>query len=217
MYQPPHFVETRAEVLHGLIRAHPLGLLISTGLEGPVADAVPFLLDETVGLHGRLKAHVARANPHWRSLADNPDQTVLVVFQGADAYITPSWYAAKREHGKVVPTWNYAMVQVRGRVTVRDDADWLAAQIDTLTRSHEAERAHPWAVADAPEPFVAAQMRAIVGLEIDITEIAGKWKVSQNRPVPDRVGVAEGLEADGNDDNPMAGLVRSFGNVPPKG
>ena len=189
MYEPPHFVETRPEILHGLIRAHPLGLLVSIGPDGPVADLVPFLLDDD---GGRLRAHVARPNPHWRLLAERPDTKVLVVFQGPDAYITPSWYETKRETGKVVPTWNYAMVQVRGVATVRDHGDWIGKQIQDLTEAHEAERAHPWGIADAPESFIKAQMRGIVGIEIAITGMSGKWKVSQNRPVADQAASPRG-------------------------
>src|SRR4051812_6947000 len=195
MYQPPHHVETDLGVLHALIRAHPLGLLISAGPEGPVANPLPFLVDQGVGQNGRLRAHLARANPQWRLIADNPDATVLVVFQGADSYITPSWYETKRETGKVVPTWNYAIVQARGRARIVEDAAWLAGQIGELTASQEGRRAEPWQVSDAPEAFIVSQMKGIVGLEIEIAGISGKWKVSQNRPVADRVGVAEGLES----------------------
>ncbi|MEJ6783221.1 FMN-binding negative transcriptional regulator [Aminobacter sp. Piv2-1] len=213
MYQPPHFKETRLDVLHALIRAHPLGLLICNGADGPVANPLPFLLDAEPAPHGRLRAHLSRANPQWRMLADNPD--ALVVFQGADSYVTPSWYETKRETGKVVPTWNYAIVQVRGRVRVMDDKDWLAGQIAELTATHEGGRAEPWQVSDAPDAYVAAQIKGIVGLEIDIASIEGKWKVSQNRPVADRVGVAEGLEAGRPSPQgaEMAQLVRRFGGL----
>ncbi|MER8882233.1 FMN-binding negative transcriptional regulator [Mesorhizobium sp. M0816] len=213
MYQPPHFQETRQDVLHGLIRAHPLGLLVSNGVEGPVANAIPFLLDTDVPQNGRLRAHLAKANPQWRLLADNPLARVLVVFQGADAYVTPSWYETKRETGKVVPTWNYAIVQVRGIVTVIEDQDWLAEQISDLTMSQEGSRSAPWAVTDAPAPFIQSQIKGIVGLEIEITEISGKWKVSQNRPAADRVGVAEGLESETADSADMVRLVRSYGGL----
>ncbi|MER8608439.1 FMN-binding negative transcriptional regulator [Mesorhizobium sp. M1233] len=213
MYQPPHFQETRQDVLHGLIRAHPLGLLVSNGVEGPVANAIPFLLDADVPPNGRLRAHLAKANPQWRLLADNPLARVLVVFQGADAYVTPSWYETKRETGKVVPTWNYALVQVRGIVTVIEDQDWLAEQISDLTMSQEGSRSAPWAVTDAPAPFIQSQIKGIVGLEIEITEISGKWKVSQNRPAADRVGVAEGLESETADSADMVRLVRSYGGL----
>ncbi|WP_376704647.1 FMN-binding negative transcriptional regulator [Mesorhizobium sp. ISC25] len=213
MYQPPHFQETRPDVLHGLIRAHPLGLLVSNGAEGPVANAIPFLLDADVPPNGRLRAHLAKANPQWRLLADNPLAPVLVVFQGADAYVTPSWYETKRETGKVVPTWNYAIVQVRGIVTVIEDQDWLAEQISDLTMSQEDSRSAPWAVTDAPAPFIQSQIKGIVGLEIAITEISGKWKVSQNRPTADRVGVAEGLESETANSADMVQLVRSYGGL----
>jgi transcriptional regulator len=212
MYQPPHFVETRPDVLHALIRAHPLGLLVSNGMDGPIANPLPFLLDADVGPHGRLRAHLAKANPQWRSISENTEMPVLVVFQGTDSYVTPSWYETKRETGKVVPTWNYAVVQVRGRARIVDDKEWLAGQIAELTATHEAPRAEPWQVTDAPAPFIEAQIKGIIGLEIDITEISGKWKVSQNRPVADRVGVANGLEAGGSADE-MAHLVRQFGNL----
>ncbi|MEO9339100.1 FMN-binding negative transcriptional regulator [Mesorhizobium sp. SB112] len=215
MYQPPHFVETRLDVLHSLIRTHPLGLLVSNGQEGPVANPLPFLLDSDVLPNGRLRAHLAKANPQWRMLADDPEIPVLVVFQGADTYVTPSWYETKRETGKVVPTWNYAIVQVRGRARVIDDKDWLRAQIAELTESHETKRSEPWQVSDAPEAFIQAQIKGIVGLEIDISSIEGKWKVSQNRPVADRAGVAEGLqtgtESDGTTE--MAHLVRQYGGL----
>lgn len=216
MYQPPHFQETRRDILDGLIRAHPLGLLISNGAEGPIANAIPFLLDADVPPNGRLRAHLARANPQWRLLADNPASPVLIVFQGTDAYVTPSWYETKRETGKVVPTWNYAIVQVRGTVTVIEDRDWLARQIADLTASQEGGREAPWAVTDAPPAFIQSQIKGIVGLEIDITDISGKWKVSQNRPSADRVGVAEGLEGEGPHAGDMARMVRSWGGLDSK-
>lgn len=215
MYQPPHFIETRLDVLHALIRAHPLGLLISNGTEdGIMANPVPFLLDAGFAPHGRLRAHMAKANGQWRQIAETPDAQVLVVFQGVDTYVTPSWYETKRETGKVVPTWNYAMVQVRGRARVIDHASWLAGQVSALTATHEAERSMPWAVTDAPETYVQAQLKGIIGLEIEIAEISGKWKVSQNRPVADRVGVAGGLDAeDETSAAEMAGLVRQYGGL----
>jgi transcriptional regulator len=215
MYEPPHFREDRLDELHALIRAHPLGLLISNGPDGPIANQLPFLIDAHVEPKGRLRAHLARANAHWAELAANPQGKVLVVFQGADSYVTPSWYATKQETGKVVPTWNYVMVQVRGTARVIEDAAWLRQQIAELTGIHESNRDKPWAVTDAPERFVEAQVKGIVGIEIDIAEIHGKWKVSQNRPVADRRGVAEGLDAapaaSSNDE--MADLVRRYGGL----
>lgn len=213
MYQPPLFRETRPEVLHELVRAHPLGLLVSVGSDGPVADLMPFLLDTEAGAHGRLLAHMARANPQWRIISDNPGKPVLVVFQGVNTYVTPSWYETKRETGKVVPTWNYAIVQIRGTARILDDHDWLAWQINKLTDTHEGKRQHPWRVSDAPEPFVDAQIKGIIGLEITIESIEGKWKVSQNRPAADQKGVIEGLEAspDTAGAAEMSELVRRFG------
>jgi transcriptional regulator len=214
MYQPPLFREERADVLHALIRNHPLGMLISLGPDGEAeANVVPMLLDETRGDKGILKAHVARANGQWKMLQQNG--RVLVVFQGPDTYITPSWYETKRETGKVVPTWNYAMVQVRGQASVHEDREWLAVQIRQLTRSQEGARKEPWAVDDAPEAFIDSQIKGIVGIEIEITSIEGKWKVSQNRPVEDRLGVVNGLETENaTPDAPaMASLVKAYGGL----
>ncbi len=194
MYQPPHFQEEGRAVLAALVRAHPLGLLVTAGPGGLIANPVPFLL-YTEGEQGVLRAHLARANPQWRELEAVED--CLVVFQGPEAYVTPSWYATKRETGRVVPTWNYATVQARGRPRAISDAGWLRRQVDDLTAAREGGRPEPWAVSDAPEPFVAAQLRAIVGVEIVLTEVAGKWKMSQNRAAEDRAGVARGLAAEG--------------------
>ncbi|MGD9913731.1 MAG: FMN-binding negative transcriptional regulator [Rhizobiaceae bacterium] len=212
MYEPPHHKESRQDVLHDFIVKHPLGLLISSGPEGPYADLVPFLLDRDFGAHGRLRAHIARANPQVKRLAEA--QRVLVVFQGADSYVTPSWYETKRETGKVVPTWNYVVVQAGGMVRLIDDRGWLAGQVAELTNVHESGRERPWQVSDAPDAFIEAQLKGIVGMEIELTDIAGKWKVSQNRPVPDRVGVAEGLDAEPAGTE-MAGIVRRYGGLEP--
>lgn len=209
MYQPPHFREDDRAAQHALIAARPLGLLVTAGPGGLQANAVPFLLEPDIGRNGTLRAHLAKANSQWREIGGGTE--ALVVFQGADAYVTPSWYETKRESGKVVPTWNYAMVQVRGTARAVEDAAWLHAQVSALTRSHEAQRSAPWAVTDAPAPFVAAQLKGIVGIEIAIREITGKWKVSQNRPEADRMGVAEGLESDAGGGSEMADLVRGLG------
>ncbi len=212
MYQPPHFREDRLEVQHALIGAHPLGLLVTFGRTGLVANPVPFVLDAHASSHGTLKAHLSRANPQWQDF--DPSQEALAVFQGPEAYITPSWYAAKREHGKVVPTWNYAIVQAYGRMRVVDDPSWLLQQITTMTAVQEAARPEPWAVSDAPETFVAAQLKGIVGIEIEITRIEAKWKVSQNRPEADRLGVAAGLRQLPDDASQrMAGLVEARGDL----
>jgi len=212
MYQPPHFREDRREVQHALIRNHPLGLLISSGEGGLLANPIPFRLVNTDLGVGTLQAHMARANPQWRALAAGAE--VLVVFQGADHYVTPSLYETKRETGKVVPTWNYAIVQVRGTVRVIEDSQWLRALVGRLTDGHESRRMIPWAVDDAPDDFITAQLKGIVGIEVQITAIEGKWKVSQNRNEADRLGVAEGLEAEASGAAAaMAAMVRERGGL----
>lgn len=208
MYLPKQFAETDEDVMRALITAHPLGLLISASETGVQANPLPFLVNVDNGVT-RLRAHLARANPQWRHIEKGA--SVLVVFQGSDTYITPSWYQSKTEHGKVVPTWNYAMVQVRGTVTVTPDPEWLSGQVGDLTARHEADRSDPWKVGDAPERFIQTQLRGIVGIEIEVSAMAGKWKVSQNRPDGDRKGVHAGLSEDGERD--MAELVRRHGGL----
>ncbi len=196
MYQPPHFRDDDLETLHAFIGAHPLGMLISGGEPGLLANPIPFVLDTRAGEKGVLRCHVSRGNPQWQALADSPE--ALVVFQGTNGYVTPSWYPAKAEHGKVVPTWNYAVVQARGAVRVIEDTDWLLANVNALTATHEQGRVAPWATTDAPLDYIAAQLRGIVGLEIPISALTGKFKFSQNRATSDRAGVAEGLAAEPN-------------------
>ena len=198
MYLPAHFDEKRLDVLHALVRRHPFGLLVTQTTDGPSANGVPFLLDAdgAAGL-GTLRGHVARANPVWREAAT--DVPSLVVFQGPDAYVSPGWYPAKAEHGKVVPTWNYVMVQARGKLRVIDDPAWLLQLVTRLTERHEAARSAPWAVSDAPGDFVQTMLRAIVGIELELTALTGKWKVTQNRSATDRAGVVTGLQAVGDD------------------
>ena len=203
MYQPAAFREDRLETLHALIRTHPLGTLITAGAGGLTANLVPFTLAHT-GEKGTLRAHIAKANDQVDALRAGAE--TLVVFHGPEAYITPSWYASKREHGRVVPTWNYVVVQVRGTPRVIDDPAWLRAQIDELTSSQENQRPRPWKVSDAPEAFILGQIKAIVGFEIPILTIEGKWKVSQNRSAADRQGVQEGLQHEGISEE-MARLV----------
>jgi transcriptional regulator len=209
MYQPPHFVENRLAIQHALIREHSLGLLITAGPAGLQANHVPFLIDAEHSERGTLRAHLARANPQIQELAAVTE--CLVVFQGPQHYISPSLYPTKRETGKVVPTWNYITVHAWGRPRVMCDANWLRRQIDELTRHKEASRAAAWKVSDAPESFVAAQMKGIVGLEIPISRIEGKWKVSQNRPAVDQAGVIAGLRGGGADADIMASLVAERG------
>ena len=213
MYQPAHFNESRPEVLRALVRSHPFGLLVTQDGDGDLAaNGVPFLLDDDpAGGPGILRAHVARANPLWR--AARTDRDSLVVFQGPQAYVSPAWYPAKAEHGKVVPTWNYVMVQARGRLRAIEDPAWLHAFVTRLTDRHEHTRASPWAVSDAPADYVATMLKAIVGLELVVGTLAGKWKVTQNRSAADREGVVRGLseEADGEAARALARQVASPG------
>jgi transcriptional regulator len=211
MYQVPHFREESLAVQHALIRDNPLGLLISTAPQGVIANPIPFLLYEE-GVSGTLRCHMSRGNPQWQALRDNP--AALVVFQGVDRYITPSWYPQKAIDHKVVPTWNYAMVQARGTATIIEDAAWLHANVSALSDAHEGRRQRPWSVNDAPEAFIASQLKGIVGIEIVIETIAGKFKASQNRPVADRAGVADGLASEGDDAAlAMRELVKERGGV----
>ena len=210
MYEPPLHREDDLARQHALIRARPLGLLVSHGPHGLIANALPFLVDPAASRLGMLSAHMARANPQWRDLLESPE--ALVVFQGADHYVSPSWYATKQETHKVVPTWNYVMVQARGAAKVIEDDEWLSRQIVALTRTQEAAREKPWAVSDAPADFIALQRRAIIGVEIEVADIRGKWKTSQNRSAADRAGVAAGLEALGDEEaRAMAAIVRETG------
>lgn len=208
MYQPPHFREDRLDVLNALIRRHPLGLLVTAGPHGLMANLVPFLLDAAEE-PGMLRCHLARANGQSAELA--AVEECLIVFQGPDAYVTPSWYATKAETGKVVPTWNYATVQVRGRPRLIEDPSWLRQQIEDLTKAQEAAFAEPWQVGDAPADYIASQIKGIVGVEIVLTGIEGKWKVSQNRSEADRRGVVAGLRGAGGAEDPMADLVERSG------
>jgi transcriptional regulator len=209
LYEPPLHRNEDLPALQALIRDRVFGLLISNGAEGLVANSVPFVLDAVASRLGTLKVHLARANPQWRDLEASSD--ALIVFQGHDHYITPSWYETKRETGKVVPTWNYTMVQAKGRAKLMDDT-WLAQQIEELTQALEQRREQPWAVGDAPADFIAMQRRAIVGIEIEILDIRGKWKTSQNRNAADRAGVVAGLKAMGDEDaRAMAEIVRETG------
>ena len=197
MYIPKPFEETHEDVLHALIRRHPLGALVTTGAGGLDANHIPFLLKS--GASGTvLHAHVARANPVWRTLESEP--RVLVIFQGMDAFITPSWYATKQETGKMVPTWNYAVVHAHGSVRLHPEAEWLRRHVGELTDSREAGRAEPWKVEDAPADFIDKLVGAIVGLEIAVERLTGKWKLSQNQTPRDREGVVAGLAGEPGDD-----------------
>ena len=191
MYLPAHFEERRPEVLQQLMRSRPLGLLVTLADAGLQANPLPFMLDADRGAHGTLLAHVARANPLWRQTRS--DIEALVVFQGPQASISPALYASKAADGKVVPTWNYCMVQARGSLRAGDDAPWLHALVSRLTQRMESPRSAPWAVGDAPDDYIATMLRGIVGIEITLRSLVGKGKVSQNRDAADREGVAAGL------------------------
>jgi len=203
MYLPSHFEQHDPEALAGLMREHPLATLVSSGADGLTADHVPLEYDADRRL---LHGHVARANPLWRNADAQP---VLAIFRGADAYVTPSWYPSKAATHKVVPTWNYAVVHAHGTLHAVDSAPWLHQLVTRLTQRHEHDRAAPWAVSDAPDDYVQQMLRAIVGIEIRLTRLVGKWKVSQNRTAADREAVAAGLVAEPGDAAArMASLVR---------
>lgn len=210
MYEPSHFKVEDREQLHAVIRQHPLATLVTVGAGGLIANLVPFVLHPEEGGNGVLRAHLARPNPQWKAIAEGAE--TLVIFTGVERYVTPAWYATKRESGKVVPTWNYVTVQVRGPARSIEDPVWLRAQIESLTQQQEAPRAEPWAVSDAPEPFIAAQARGIVGIEVEIASIIGKFKLSQNRREDDKLGVLNGLSAEPESESQaMAALVKEHG------
>jgi transcriptional regulator len=206
MYLPKHFEQTDPAALHALMVAHPLATLVTPGADGITADAIPL---EHIPALGVLRGHVARANPLWKH-ADGTQ--VLAVFNGPQAYVTPSWYPSKATTHRVVPTWNYTLVHAHGVLRAVDDAPWLRALVGGLTDHHESPRDTPWSVNDAPDDYVQQMLRAIVGIEISVTRLVGKWKISQNRSEPDRLGVADGLATlPGDEAAQMAALVRGAG------
>ena len=196
MYLPTHFHETRVELLHELIRERPLAALVTLTAEGLEANHIPFELDTEPAPLGALRGHVAKANPVWRSFSPNVE--ALIIFQGPQAYISPSWYPSKKIIGEVVPTYNYLIVHGYGEMKIIHDREWLRGLVTRLTDRFEAGRDARWHVTDAPAPFIDKQLGAIVGVEIALTKLTGKWKVSQNRPAEDRAGVVDGLSARGD-------------------
>jgi transcriptional regulator len=192
MYLPRHFEERDPERLRSFIERYPLGSLVTATETGLDANHIPFVFADTGRAAGTLHGHIARANPLWREVV--PDATALVIFQGPDSFISPSWYPSKRENARVVPTWNYAVVHVHGVLRFVDDPAWVRSHVEALTREHEGKRDAPWAVTDAPADFIEKLVAAVVGIEISITRLVGKWKLSQNRSISDRVGVVEALE-----------------------
>lgn len=206
MYVPSHFEETRTEVLHRLIREHSQAALVTLGSGGLTANHIPFELDPDPAPFGTLRGHVARANPVWQDFAK--DMEALVVFQGPQAYISPSWYETKKQNGKVVPTYNYIVVHAHGTLRAVQDQAWLRDLVERLTNRFEGRRAEPWRVTDAPGEFVEKLLGAIVGLEMPVSRLIGKWKLSQNRPQVDRDGVVKGLSESGDAEQlAMARLV----------
>jgi transcriptional regulator len=209
MYVPDHFRPTAAEV-DGLLRHHGAVDLITVTARGLLATMLPMAWDEPgsrngIGSFGALLGHVARKNDQWREPAIGE---AMAIVRGPDAYITPSWYATKREHGRVVPTWNYVVIHAYGRLVVHEEPAWLEANVRRLVEKHESARAEPWAVDDAPEAYIAGQLRAIVGVELLIDRLEAKSKLSQNRSEVDIAGVIDGLEADG--EHGVSGAMRGM-------
>jgi transcriptional regulator len=206
MYMPPAFRVDDPGELHAMMRAARLCNFVTATADGLMATALPPIFDPQEGAYGTLYGHLAKANPQWRS---PPIGNALAIFMGPDGYVTPSWYAAKQEHGKVVPTWNYTSVHVHGQVEYFEDSERLRQVVTRLTDLHEHERAQPWAVTDAPEVFVQAQLNGIVGVRMPVSRIEGKRKLSQNRSAEDRSGVAQGLaESDRPTERALAGLIQ---------
>lgn len=195
MYLPPYFATDDPEALHKLMQAHPLGALITHGERGLDANHLPFELDTESGKHGVLRAHVARNNPLWQEARDGDE--VLVIFKAADAYISPNWYPSKKAHHQQVPTWNYSVVHAHGRIQIRDDARFVRRLLANLTRHHEAGEPTPWKMADAPRDYLEAKVAAVVGIEIEITGLVSKFKLSQNKEAADRQEAAHALHARG--------------------
>lgn len=195
MYLPPHFATDDPEALHQLMRAHPLGALITHGSQGLDANHLPFEFAQETEGQCVLRAHVARNNPLWQEVRDGDN--VLVIFKAADAYISPSWYPSKHDHHKQVPTWNYSVVHAHGRIQIRDDARFVRRLLANLTRHHEAGEPTPWKMADAPREYMETMVQAVVGIEIEIERLVGKFKLGQNKDEADRQGAAHALHARG--------------------
>jgi transcriptional regulator len=209
LYVPEHFRETRIEVLRALIARYPLGTLVAVTSEGITANHIPMQLLPAADGPALLRGHIARANPLWRLLQN--DAPVLAVFIGPDHYVSPTWYPSKREHGKAVPTWNYATVHIRGQIRFIEDGGWLRSLVESLTDEHERGIPNRWRISDAPPDFIDGMVRAIVGFEIRVSAIEGKVKASQNRSAADRAGVAEALRAAGLAPGDVAQLARDPG------
>jgi transcriptional regulator len=203
MYVPESFRESDPQALHGFMREFPFATLVSSAGGVPQVTHLPLAFDPAAGV---LRGHMARANPHWKSIA--PDGAALAIFLGPHAYVSPQWYPSKQAGGKVVPTWNYAAVHAHGRLRVIEDAAWLLANVTALTDQQEASFAVPWKVEDAPEDYVRKMLGAIVGVELTVTELIGKWKLSQNRTAADHDGAREGLAAQSGASAEVAALMK---------
>jgi len=197
MYLPAHFAETDVQALHALIAAHPLGALVAAGPHGLDANHLPFELDSSAGAQGTLRAHVARNNPLWKELVDGTP--VLVIFQAEQGYISPNWYPSKHETHQQVPTWNYRVVHVHGTLRIRDDERFVRGLVARLTRTHEAQEARPWKMGDSETAYIDRMLAAIVGIEVEIHQMVGKYKLSQNKDKRDRMGAVETLQARGKE------------------
>ncbi len=191
MYIPRHNEEKRIPVMHELMVSHPLATLVTLGASGLFASHIPMVLEDDGSQFGVLKGHISRANTQWKDFVPTVD--ALAIFAGPQHYISPNWYPGTKEHGKVVPTWNYVVVHAYGALSVIQDEAWLLKNVEKLTNIHEARSPAPWRVSDAPEDYIRSQLRGIVGLELPIRRLEGKWKVSQNRTEAEREGVVEGL------------------------
>ncbi|SDB92205.1 FMN-binding negative transcriptional regulator [Paraburkholderia lycopersici] len=211
MYVPAHFAETRKEVLHDRIAQHPFGTLVTHGKSGLDANHIPFELAAAEGELGVLRAHVARANPVWQDVSNGDE--VLVIFQAGNAYISPTWYPSKHELHKQVPTWNYIVVHARGRIAILDDERYVRGVIARLTRTHEASQPTPWKMSDAPKDYIDAMVKEIVGVEIEITQLVGKSKLSQNKEERDIRGAGEALKLRGDSPIGDAMLAAAAGKV----
>lgn len=211
MYVPAHFEENRPEVLHQLISDQPFGALVTHGPHGLDANHLPFEFEPVEGTHGTLRAHVARANPVWQEVATQPD--TLVIFQGPAAYISPNWYPSKHEAHRQVPTYNYMVVHAHGRIVVRDDEAFVRGLVARLTRKMEASEPRPWKMGDAPADYVTQMLGAIVGIEIEVTRLVGKWKLGQNKEARDRRGAVDALLANGSD--MQDAVAEAMLNAPP--
>lgn len=208
MYIPAAFKEDDLETIRSLVAQQSLATVVTLGPDGLEANLIPLLLDPPPrdgAPYGVLRGHLARANPQWQRY--RPEVDALAIFQGPQAYVSPNWYPSKAEHGKAVPTWNYAVVEAKGPLRVIDDPAWLRQLLADLSAVNEAGQSHPWSLDDAPQDFIAAQMKAVVGIEIAIGSLSGKWKMSQNRPEADRKGVAAALATGNEAAQAVSGLV----------